>query len=68
MPRQQLSGWLDVVASWNPVTYLLAGLRALVTDGWEWAELAKALLAIAVVATVSMTMCFSALRARTRQA
>ncbi len=29
VPRAQLNGWLDTVATWNPVTYLLEGLRSL---------------------------------------
>jgi hypothetical protein len=32
--------------------------------GWQWADLGAALLAIAVVATVSMSLCFAALRGR----
>ncbi len=64
VPRDQLSGWLDAVAAWNPVTYLLEGLRSLVVEGWEWGDVARALLAIGIVATVSMTMCFAALRGR----
>ena len=35
VPREQLSGWLDTVATWNPVTYLLEGLRSLVYGGWD---------------------------------
>ena len=64
VPRDQLSGWLGVVAAWNPVTYLLDGLRSLVVDGWQWAALGKAVLAIAVVGAVSMSLCFAALRGR----
>ncbi len=68
VPRSQLSGWLDTVAGFNPVTYLLDGLRSLVlADGWQWDELAQALLAIAVVGVVSMAMSFAALRGRTRR-
>lgn len=67
VPRDQLSGWLGVVAAWNPVTYLLEGLRSLVVDGWRWQALGKALLAIAVVGAVSMTLCFGALRGRVRR-
>jgi len=29
VPRGQLSGWLSVLATWNPVTYVLEGL-------WSW--------------------------------
>jgi ABC-2 type transport system permease protein len=67
VPKGQLTGWLKVVASWNPVTYLLEGLRSLVSVGWEAGDLARALLAVAIVATISMTMCFAALRGRLRR-
>jgi len=67
VPRSQLSGWLDTVASFNPVTYLLEGERSLIFDGWDWAELGKALVALAVVGGVSMTMCLAAMRGRIRQ-
>jgi ABC-2 type transport system permease protein len=67
VPRSQLSGWLNTVAAWNPVTYILEGQRSLVTQGWQWDKLATALLAIAVVAAASMSLCFSALRGRTRR-
>ncbi|HEY3142257.1 MAG TPA: ABC transporter permease [Acidimicrobiales bacterium] len=66
VPRNQLDGWLDTVAGFNPVTYLLEGLRSLVLGGWEWSELGKALIAIVVVGTISMSLCFGALRARLR--
>jgi ABC-2 type transport system permease protein len=66
VPRNQLSGWLDTVAGLNPVTYILDGLRSIVlTDSWQWDELGKALLAIAIVSSISMAMCFAALRGRT---
>ena len=68
VPRSQLTGWLDTVAGLNPVTYLLEALRSLTLRGWEWGELAQGLLAIGVVAALSMTLCFAALRSRVRQA
>jgi ABC-2 type transport system permease protein len=64
VPRSQLSGWLDTVAGLNPVTYLLEGLRSLVSQGWEWSSLGKALLAIALLGGLSMSLCFAALRGR----
>jgi ABC-2 type transport system permease protein len=67
VPRNQLTGWLGDVAGWNPVTYVLEGLRSLVTEGWQWAALGKACVAIAVVAVVSMSLCLAALRGRTRR-
>ena len=67
VPRSQLTGWLATVAAWNPVTYLLDGLRSLAMQGWHWDELGKALLAIVIVGAVSMSLCFGALRGRIRQ-
>ncbi len=64
VPRSQLSGWLDTVASFNPVTYLLDGLRSLALEGWNGAALAKAIIAIAAIGALSMSMCFAALRGR----
>jgi ABC-2 type transport system permease protein len=68
VPRGQLSGWLSTVAGFNPVTYLLDGLRSLVLGtGWQWGQLGQALAAIALVGLASMTLCFAALRGRVRQ-
>jgi ABC-2 type transport system permease protein len=68
VPRSQLAGWLNTVAGYNPVTYLLGGLRSLVLGhGWQWGELGQSLAAIAVVGLISMTMCFAALRGRVKR-
>lgn len=63
VPRAQLSGWLDTVASFNPVTYILEGLRALATEGWT-IDVVWAVAAIAAVGVLSMWLCLAALRAR----
>ena len=67
VPRAQLSDWLDTVATWNPVTYLLAGLRALTSAGWDGAALGQALVAIAAVGVLSMSLALAALRGRVRR-
>jgi len=67
VPRSQLTGWLNTVAAWNPVTYLLEGLRSLALRGWQWDELGQAAVAIALVGTLSTSMCFAALRGRIRR-
>ena len=67
VPREALSGWLDTVAGWNPVTYLLAGMRSLIMVGWDWAVLGKAVLAVAIVGVFSMALCFGALRSRLKR-
>jgi ABC-2 type transport system permease protein len=67
VPRDQLSGWLDTVAGWNPVTYLLEGLRSLALTGWHWDDIGKAFVAVLVVFLVSFGLCFAALRSRVNQ-
>ncbi|AHY46046.1 ABC-type multidrug transport system permease component [Rubrobacter radiotolerans] len=66
LPQEALSGWLATVADYNPVTYLLAGLRALISNGWT-GDILPALLAVALVGLVSFSLAFSALRARVRR-
>jgi len=68
VPRGELSGWLNTVAGINPVTYILGGLRSLEAGGGSpWVPVGQALLAIAIVGTISMTLCFAALRGRVKR-
>jgi ABC-2 type transport system permease protein len=67
LPQEALTGWLATVADYNPVTYLLAGLRALISDGWVAGDLLGAAGAVAAVGLVSFGLAFSALRARVRR-
>jgi ABC-2 type transport system permease protein len=64
VPQEALTGWLATIADYNPVTYLLDGLRALISEGWEWEKLGKALVAVAGVGVVSLGLAFGALRGR----
>ena len=64
MPAEALSGWLATVAQFNPVTYLLAGLRSLITVGWDAQAIGGALLATGLVAVVSLSLALTALRGR----
>lgn len=64
LPQEALTGWLATIADYNPITYLLAALRSLLSDGWIWADLWPGLLAIAGVGAVSFALAFTALRGR----
>ncbi|HUG14140.1 MAG TPA: ABC transporter permease [Thermomicrobiales bacterium] len=65
-PREALSGWLGTAATFNPMTYLLQGMRSLTMDGWNAGDLGVALLATAALGSVSLTMALLALRGRVR--
>ncbi len=64
LPEEALTGWLATVATYNPVTYVLAGLRSLISEGWVWDDLAKGLVAILVIMAISFGMASAALRGR----
>jgi len=64
VPEQALSGWLAAVAQFNPVTYLLAGLRSLINVGWDVPSIGGAMLATGLVAAVSLSLALVALRGR----
>jgi ABC-2 type transport system permease protein len=67
VPKEAMSGWLQTIVSLNPVTYLLEGLRSVITDGWT-TDLLGALGAIGGVFAVGFTMAGLALRGRVKQA
>lgn len=63
LPLENMTGWLASVARYNPVTYLLAGLRSLFV-GWDPVALLQAFAAIAVLGLFSQTLSFRALKGR----
>jgi len=67
VPREVMTGWMGTLAGLNPVTYLLAALRSLITVGWDGEALLKGLAAVAGVAALSLTLAFAALNGRVRR-
>ncbi|HEY5662673.1 MAG TPA: ABC transporter permease [Ilumatobacter sp.] len=64
LPKEALTGWLSAVATYNPVTYVLDGLRSLVTEGWVWESLAKGLAATLALTVISFGLASAAMRGR----
>jgi ABC-2 type transport system permease protein len=67
LPREAMTGWLATAVRFNPTTYVLDGMRALLQDGWEWGRIAGALAAVALIGGVSFSLAFAALRGRVRR-
>jgi ABC-2 type transport system permease protein len=65
-PLDQLSGWLESAARFNPVTYLLGGMRALSMTGWNGHDIGVAFLSIAAMGAVTLTLAFRGLLSRVR--
>lgn len=66
VPLENMTGWLGEAARYNPVTYLLEGLRSLFV-GWDAVALGKSALAILALGLVSQTLAFLALKGRVAQ-
>ncbi len=65
-PKEALSGWLEIAATVNPMTYVLQGLRSLSLEGWDAGDIAISILTITVWASLSIGAAFLALRSRVR--
>ncbi|HEY7692701.1 MAG TPA: ABC transporter permease [Gaiellaceae bacterium] len=64
-PRNLIEvGWFRWLATANPVSYLIEGLRSLVIEGWNGEALALAFTISAALITISLVACGLALRTR----
>jgi ABC-2 type transport system permease protein len=63
-PKEALSGWLKTAATFNPMTYILEGMRSLSMTGWDAADIGYALLAIGAIGALGLGFAFSALKGR----
>lgn len=40
-PARAMPAWLQAIAAWNPLTYVLTPMRTLIYKGWLWPELLR---------------------------
>lgn len=66
VPKPLLTGWFSTIATYNPVTYLLGALRALISNGWQTRPLLQGVLALAGLSALGIGLALSGLRARVR--
>jgi ABC-2 type transport system permease protein len=65
LPRNLIEiDWFRTVATWNPVSYMLEGIRSLLITGWDGEALALGFLASGGLAVIALTAAASALRTR----
>jgi ABC-2 type transport system permease protein len=65
LPRPLIqTGWFRTVASWNPVSYLVEGIRSLIITGWDGSALWKGFLAAAAISVLSLAGASAAMRTR----
>jgi ABC-2 type transport system permease protein len=64
-PKEVFAGWLEFLATINPVTYIIEGQRDLVIDGWDAQSLAACFASIAGLGVFTLSLVFWGLRSRT---
>jgi len=65
LPRPLIEqDWFRTIATYNPVSYLVEGIRSLVITGWDGEALALGFGIAAAIAALSVTAAAHALRTR----
>lgn len=67
LPKQALTGWFSAIATYNPITYLMDALRAVIVSGWDGPVILEGVGALVGILVVSMTAALLALRGRVAQ-
>jgi ABC-2 type transport system permease protein len=65
MPRELIEvDWFRTVATWNPMSYMVEGLRSLVIDGWDATALWRGFATAGAIVVVGFAAAGSSLRTR----
>ncbi len=67
VPLALLSGWLEVAAKINPITYVLEAMRSLLNEGWNMTALLQGVAACLILGIAMYGLAVYALRVRTRR-
>ncbi len=65
-PKEALSGWLQTAATYNPMTYVLAGLRSLSLEGGSTFDIVRSLGVATLFCTITVSVALLAMRGRVR--
>jgi ABC-2 type transport system permease protein len=65
LPRPLIeTDWFRTVATWNPVSYMVEGMRSLIIGGWDGTALGRGFLAAGLLTAVALLGAGAALRTR----
>ena len=54
VPTSLMPGWMQTVSNFNPITYAVNAVRALMITGYQWGTVAEAFGVIALIAVVTL--------------
>jgi ABC-2 type transport system permease protein len=52
VPESLMPGWIRVINAWNPISYLIEALRALMITGYDWELIARSLVSMAIMGVI----------------
>jgi ABC-2 type transport system permease protein len=52
VPEALMPEWMQVVNKWNPISYLIEAMRALMVTGYDWGAIGAALLSMAILGAI----------------
>ena len=67
VPQEAMTGWMATIVTFNPVTYLLQGMRSLVSEGWVFSDILGAIGGIAAIGLITFPLATWALLGRLRR-
>jgi ABC-2 type transport system permease protein len=67
VPQEAMTGWMATIVTFNPVTYLLGGMRSLVSEGWVISDILGAIAGIAAIGSITFPLATWALLGRLRR-
>jgi ABC-2 type transport system permease protein len=52
VPQPLMPEWMQVVNAWNPITYLIEAIRALMVSGYDWNAIGSALVSMVILGVI----------------
>jgi ABC-2 type transport system permease protein len=62
VPRPLLTRQMEVAATFNPVTYIMEGLRSLILEDLNWAVIGRGFVVVAVLGALMITLSVRTIR------
>jgi ABC-2 type transport system permease protein len=52
VPEELMPEWMQIVNQWNPISYVIEAIRALMVTGYDWNAIGAALLSMAIMGAI----------------
>lgn len=62
VPQAMMPGWMQSVNRFNPITHVIEAIRSLMTTGYDWSAIGKALISLAILGAILQSLTLWAFR------